>query len=229
VQFLRAIGFLVNTILIYLGLPLLGWGIRDLKGFFSLNQRLGYAIAIIAFSLAVGHVAIHIPESIRGGKGQEGKLVFRQRIVHLLVVLLLFGGLVFLPFGDRHNIGVMSLVPRARWAGLILFCLGFGLIFWSSVALGRLYSPEVTIQENHQLITSGLYRFIRHPRYLGGFILGIGFSFLYRSWIGLVLSFAFFVIILFRIRDEEAVMHREFGQVWEAYCERSWRLIPFLY
>jgi len=43
------------------------------------------------------------------------------------------------------------------------------------------------------------------------------------------LSSAFIGLILLRIRDEEALMRKEFGQEWDVYCEHSWRVIPFLY
>lgn len=79
------------------------------------------------------------------------------------------------------------------------------------------------------MITDGLYRFIRHPRYLGGLLQGIGLSLLFRSWIGLALTVIFLVTILFRIKDEEAMMSQAFGAEWETYCRRSWRLIPWLY
>jgi protein-S-isoprenylcysteine O-methyltransferase Ste14 len=226
---LRSLGFFINTLVIYLGAPLLGWGIDDLRGFFSLNQRLGYAVFIVALGLAVGYQAFDAPEGIRGSKGDEGKLVHRQSIIRVAVVLLLFGALIFLPFTDRRNIGVMVDSQAARWLGLVLFGLGMALVFWSGITLGRLYSAEVTTQKNHQLITSGLYRYIRHPRYLGALILAIGLSFLFRSWIGLAVSILFPSVLLSRIRDEEALMYEEFGQEWETYCKRSWRLIPFLY
>jgi protein-S-isoprenylcysteine O-methyltransferase Ste14 len=116
-----------------------------------------------------------------------------------------------------------------RWTGLVLATLGMGVIFWSGLTLGRLYSPEVTIQKNHRLITDGPYRLIRHPRYLGGAIQGIGLSLLFRSWIGIVLTFLFIVIVSFRIKDEEALMGREFREEWESYCKKSWRLIPGLF
>jgi len=102
-------------------------------------------------------------------------------------------------------------------------------VFWSGITLGRLYSADVTIQENHHLVTSGLYRYVRHPRYLGAVFLGVGLSLAFRSWTGLVLSSAFISLILLRIRDEEALIHKELGQELEVYCELSWRLIPFLY
>lgn len=79
------------------------------------------------------------------------------------------------------------------------------------------------------MITSGPYQLIRHPRYLGGILQGIGLSFLFRSWIRLSLTLIFLVIILFRIKDEEALMNREFNQEWKIYCQNTWHLVPLIY
>jgi protein-S-isoprenylcysteine O-methyltransferase Ste14 len=226
---LRSLGFFINTLVMYLGLPLLGWGVDDLGGFFSLSQRLGYTVLVVALGLAVAYQAFDAPEGITGSKGKKGKLVHRQSIIWVAGVLLLFAALMFLSFADRRNVGVIKDGQAARWAGLAFFGLGSGLVFWSGVALGRLYSGEVTLQEDHQLITSGLYHYVRHPRYLGAELLVIGLSLVFRSWIGLIASVAVLGALLFRIRDEEALMHKEFEQEWEAYCKHSWRLIPFLY
>jgi len=225
----RGVGSFLLTLVIYLGLPLVGWGLDDWNGFFSLPQMLGYSITIAAFGAVAGYQMIKRPEGLRGGKGQEGKFVSRQRIVRILVTGMLFGALVFVPLADRRNIGVMDSNDAARWLGLVFATLGMGLIFWSGLALGRLYSPEVTIQKDHHLVTDGPYHLVRHPRYLGGMIQGVGLSLLFRSWIGLGLTCLFIAIILFRIKDEEALMSREFGEGWEMYCKKSWRLIPFIW
>ena len=228
-KLLRGLGFFVSTLLLYLGLPLVGWGLDDLPGFFSLRQRLDYALLVAALGLAVGYQAIESPEGIRGSRGQEGKLVARQHVIRIAVELLLAGGLIFAAFADRRGIGVMPELRAARVAGLGLFGVGCGLVFWSGVALGRLYSPDVTLQQDHHLVTGGPYRLVRHPRYLGAILLGFGLALVFRSWIGLILACTFVALILARVRDEEALMHREFGPEWEAYCEHSWRLIPFAY
>ena len=228
-KYLRAVWFFLGTLGIYLVPPLLGWGIGDLGGFFSLYPRLGYAVLVGMLGLATGYQAVDTPEGVKGGKGEEDKRVRRQTVVKVVVILLMYGALAFMPFADRRNIGVMSEGQVARWPGLVLVGIGFALIFWSGFALGRFYSADVTIQRDHRLITTGPYRLIRHPRYLGAFLVAIGLSFLFRSWIGLVASVPFLGVLLFRIRDEESLLHREFGQEWEAYCRRSWRLIPYLY
>jgi protein-S-isoprenylcysteine O-methyltransferase Ste14 len=228
-KFLRAVLFFIATGLLYLGVPLLGWGLGDLSGYFSNNPRLGYAVVVGLFSLAVGVQAYGSTEGIRGGKGEEGKLVFRQRILRIVLELSLYIALFFIPFFDRHGIGVFSEESLARWVGVVLSALGFSLVFWSGVALGRQYSADVTIQKDHHLITSGVYRFIRHPRYLGVIALSVGMSCTFRSWIGLIVSVFFIAALIYRISDEEATMHKEFGNNWEAYCTHSWRLIPYIY
>jgi protein-S-isoprenylcysteine O-methyltransferase Ste14 len=228
-SFLRLVTFFIATGLLYLGIPLLGWGLDDVIGYFSNTARLGYALLVGLFSLAVGLQAFSSTEGIRGRKGEAGKFVFRQRIVRVVLVLSLYIALFFIPFFDRHAMGVFNDGSVARWLGVVLSALGFALVFWSGVVLGRQYSADVTIQKEHHLISSGVYRLIRHPRYLGIIALSIGISYVFRSWIGLIASLFFFAILIFRIRDEESMMHKEFGMQWEAYCKHSWRLIPYIF
>jgi protein-S-isoprenylcysteine O-methyltransferase Ste14 len=229
VKLLRAVMFFSATLLIYLGVTLLGWGLNDLKGYFSLPARMWYAVAVGLFSLAVGIQAYGSTEGIRGGRGEESKFVFRQRVVRIGLVLSLYIALFFIPFCDRRGIAVLNDGNIARWLGVGLAALGYALVFWSGLALGKQYSADVTIQAGHQLITGSIYRFIRHPRYLGVLALSIGISCVFHSWIGLAASVVFLAVILFRIRDEEVTMLQEFGTEWEDYCTRSWRLIPYIY
>jgi len=228
-KILRAVTFCAFTGLLYLGIPLLGWGLDDLVGYFSNGARFGYAVLVGLLSLAVGIQAFSSTDGIRGRKGEADKFVFRQRIVRIVLVLSLYIALFFIPFFDRYAIGVFDDGSLARWLGVVLSAVGFSLVFGSGLALGRQYSADVTIQMEHHLITSGVYQLIRHPRYLGIIALSIGISCVFRSWIGLLASLFFVAVLIFRIRDEEATMHKEFGMQWEAYCKRSWRLIPYIY
>jgi len=228
-KYLRGLLFFASTVLLYLGLPFLGWGINHLRGFFAVAPRMGYALVVLIFGLAVGYQGIDNPEGVRGGHGDESKRVRRQTVLAYALSWILFAVLFFLPFADRRAIGTPGIGLGARWAGVALCALGYTLIFWSGLSLGRLYSAEVTIQKDHRLITSGLYCYIRHPRYLGALCVAFGLSLTFRSWIGLLLSVLLPGLLLERIRDEEALMHQEFGREWEDYCGRSWRLIPWLY
>jgi len=229
-KILRSISSFFLTLIIYIGFPLLGWGLDDVPGFFSVSPLAGYSISIVAFGVLAGFLIQRTGGMGNAlGKGQADKFVPRQRAIRILITGMLFGALVFVPFADRRDIGVLADSPTLRWTGLVLANLGMGLIFWSGTALGRLYSPEVTLQSEHRLITDGPYRIIRHPRYLGGIVQGLGLSLLFRSWIGIILTLVFFLVVLFRIRDEETMMRAEFGAQWEAYCNKVPRLIPFIY
>jgi protein-S-isoprenylcysteine O-methyltransferase Ste14 len=216
-------------VLLYLGVPLVGWGLGDVGGFLSSAPRAAYAGIVALFGLAAAYQGAMGPEGIRGGSGQPGKLVRRQRVVRFVVVALLYLALFGLPFADRRGIAVMGGWPGARWIGAALLAAGCALIFWSGYSLGRQYSPEVTIQDQHRLITGGAYRTIRHPRYLGVIVFAFGLALLFRSWIGLAASLPVVGIILFRIEDEEKLLQREFAQEWESYAKRTWRLFPPLY
>jgi len=229
-KILQSVGFFFYVLAVYAGLPLLGWGVNDLPGFFSQAPRGGYILSIAFYGVVIGLMARR-PGGMGTvvGKGKEDKFIPRQRIVRILAALMLLGALFFLPFADRRGLAVLGSGTALRWAGLVLEILGMGIILWSGWALGRFYSPDVTLQEGHRLVTDGLYRLVRNPRYLGGIVQGFGLALLFRSWLGLALVFVFILIILFRIRDEEALMQREFGAEWEAYCQKSWRLIPYIY
>lgn len=228
-KYLRAVFFMFSTIGIYLGLVLLGWGFGDLKSYFSTWPRFGYAVVVVLFGLAIGWQAIDSPEGIEGGKGEETKLVRRETIVGGIITFLAFISLVGLPFLDRHAIAVFTESPTIRWLGLIIAAPGYALIFLSGLALGKQYSAEVTIQKDHQLITSGIYHYLRHPRYAGVLFVASGLSLLFRTWAGLIVTGVLLAALFLRIKDEETMLFKEFGQEWEQYCQVSWYLLPFIY
>ncbi len=225
----RSVLFFIATMLMYLGVSLLGWGLGGLGEFFASAPRQGYAIAVTLFSLAIAVQAFPGVEGIRGKKGEPGKYVFRQTVVRYIAEISMYLALFFIPFFDRRGVGVFAEVGGLRWLGVVFSLLGYGLIFWSGLVLGRQYSADVTLQENHHLITNSIYRYIRHPRYLGIIALSIGVACVFRSWVGLLATIYFLVLLLFRIRDEEATMHQEFGVEWEDYCQHTWRLLPYIF
>jgi hypothetical protein len=139
-KIIRVTGSLFYTLAIYVGLPIIGWGLDDLCGFFGTPQLLVYSISIAIFGLVYGYQMVRHPEGLRGGKGQDAKFVSRQRTVRILVTVMLLGTLVFVPFADRRGTGVMENSHIVRWLGLVLATLGMGLIFWSGLKLGRLYN-----------------------------------------------------------------------------------------
>jgi protein-S-isoprenylcysteine O-methyltransferase Ste14 len=215
----------VFTLVIYLGLPLAGWGLGDVRGFFSNPARLGLALFILVSAFAAAWQGLVIPED----QGQKEKRVGRQTVFLVLVQLLGAALLVLFGYCDRHGFAVLPENSWLRFFGLALTVLGGVIMFWSVLNLGRQYSAEVTIQKDHRLIASGLYGIIRHPRYLGLLILVLGSALVYRAWIGIAADLVLLVTLLWRISDEEKMLHKEFGSEWEAYRKRTRRLLPWIW
>jgi protein-S-isoprenylcysteine O-methyltransferase Ste14 len=228
-KLLRAAGIFFSTAVVYSAPSLLGWGAGHLPAFFASAPRVAYTVCLLVFSLLVGIQAYHSLEGIQDSPGRKETLIRRQTQVGALLVGLLVLGMFLLPFTSRKNIAVFPEYPVIGWVS-VLFCgLGYLLIFWSGWALGRQYSAEVVLQKDHQLITSGPYRLIRHPRYLGIVCLSLGLTLLFHSWIGLGISAIVLGLLLYRIWDEERLLRGQFGAAWQMYVHHSWRLIPYLF
>ncbi|MNL83369.1 hypothetical protein D3C87_2110000 [compost metagenome] len=70
---------------------------------------------------------------------------------------------------------------------------------------------------------------MRNPSYLGLLINLLGWALAFRSGVGIVLTVLTLIPLIARIRAEEALLHGQFGAEYEAYCARSWRLVPGIY
>jgi protein-S-isoprenylcysteine O-methyltransferase Ste14 len=216
--------FLIGIVL-FAGLPILSWGVTDLANFAASPTRLGYVVLVILLQAVV---AIKFPHTGQN-QGEGKKTVERQRIAVLLLQLFSLVIIIVAPYTDRRSIATLSELEFLRYPGLVLFALGFIAVNWAEATLGKQFSIQVTIQEDHQLVTQGLYRFVRHPRYLGIISFNLGIALIYRSWLALIFVVALALVLLWRIQDEETLMQQEFGADWEAYSKKSWRLIPYIY
>jgi protein-S-isoprenylcysteine O-methyltransferase Ste14 len=116
-----------------------------------------------------------------------------------------------------------------RWLGFVLYTAGGILRLAPVFVLGRRFSGLVAIQPEHRLVTSGLYGAIRHPSYLGLFILMLGWGVAFRSGLGVVIAVLSLVVVLARIHAEERLLSESFGAEYDAYRARTWRLIPHVY
>ena len=95
--------------------------------------------------------------------------------------------------------------------------------------LGRRFSGLVAIQPGHTLVTSGVYGVIPNPSYLGLLVNSLGWALAFRSGVGVLLTALIIPPLVARIRAEERLLRAQFGGEYDAYCARTWRLIPWLY
>ncbi len=123
----------------------------------------------------------------------------------------------------------LRLLSIQNTVGLALTVIGFTILF---VAMGTLWwshSPTLVIREGHQLITHGIYRFMRHPMYLGAITVCISVPVYASSLYGLLIMSALSPVFLNRIKIEERLLTDEFGDAYRAYMGTAKRLIPFIY
>lgn len=116
------------------------------------------------------------------------------------------------------------------YIGFILYLIGALLVLVARVQLGRFGTAELTTEDDHQLFTQGVYKYIRNPMYSGGLIATIGFCLVFRCIIILIIMFIYtFLVYRMRIVEEERILLEKFGNEFEEYKKKTKKLFPFLY
>ncbi len=182
---------LLGTV-IFAGLPLLGWGLTDLAGFASDPARLAYAVIVVVLQILA---AVVFPGA-GTGRGEGTETVRRQRVAILLLQVLSPAILIAAGYTDRRGILSIGDPQTIRYLGVLMFALGFVAVSWAEWSLGKQCSVQVTIQADHELVTDGPYRYLRHPRYLGILAFTIGISLTFNSWVALGLVVPLTIVLL---------------------------------
>jgi protein-S-isoprenylcysteine O-methyltransferase Ste14 len=202
----------------FLGLAILGWGGFD--AFFANPARIALVVATAAMVVA------GLLSSANLSTGEREDRSNRWVIGALGLIGLLSA---WLPaYTDRKEFWVLD-GDAVRWLGVALYVGGGALRLWPVFILGRRFSGLVAIQPGHMLVTDGLYSRIRNPSYLGLLILSLGWALAFRSGAGVLLAVLNIPPLIARMNSEERLLHAQFGQEYEAYRARTWRLLPGLY
>jgi len=116
-----------------------------------------------------------------------------------------------------------------RILGVALFIAVVCLYFVSRFTLGRFFSEAIRIKPEHRLITSGPYRFIRHPIYLGEILYFISIPVIFGSIYGFIVMLVLVPMLIFRIGVEERALVSKFGREYREYTQRIKKLIHCIY
>jgi protein-S-isoprenylcysteine O-methyltransferase Ste14 len=203
----------------YAGLAALGLG--GFAPFFS-TPALTALLAVTAALFAAAYFA--------GGNLSSGEREDRSNRWVIPAFGLISIALAYAPaYCDRANIWTID-GDAVRWIGVALFALGGALRLWPVFVLGHRFSGLVAIQTGHRLVTSGVYRVIRHPSYLGLLVSSVGWALAFRSGVGLALAALLLAPTVARIRAEERLLAQAFGAEYEAYRARTRsKLLPGIY
>jgi len=151
-----------------------------------------------------------------------GRLAF---LLSALIVAVLLAGRRW------HSVLNLPLVGGGwirYWIAVALVVAGLGFSMWARAVLADNWSGWVTVKQGHELIQSGPYRRIRHPIYTGVLLAILGSGLAAGQLRGLVALVITFIAIWLKLRTEERVMQREFGERYAGYKAVSWALIPYV-
>lgn len=121
-------------------------------------------------------------------------------------------------------------LPSWRLALSILFLFLADLLSWTAPrALGRQWRFDAALSADHQLVTWGPYRFIRHPIYTSMFCILLGTGFLVTPLLLFALAIVVFIIgTEIRVRVEDHLLAGHFGDTFQQYRRSTPAYIPFL-
>lgn len=157
---------------------------------------------------------------------RESRLSRATHIIPLMIAIALLA----LP-DHRDGWFYARILPQstaAYWIGVGMLVAGLAFSIWARRRLGRNWSGTVTLKENHELIRTGPYRWVRHPIYTGLLFGFLGTAVSLCEWRGLAAIALATVALLLKIRLEEDWMIETFGDSYRRYRADVRALVPFV-
>ncbi len=147
----------------------------------------------------------------------------------LLLVLTVTSIAVYGLAPARLSWAALPLPEWVRWSGVGLVCVAFALLGWAQSALGRNWSIRVQVLQEHELVVTGPYRWVRHPMYTAGLLTNVAVLLCSANWLvgGSWLAMHAWQFVG-RIPLEEDLMVQQFGDAYRDYMRQTGRLLPKL-
>jgi protein-S-isoprenylcysteine O-methyltransferase Ste14 len=180
---------------------------------------LAATVAMLVIRAPHGHRSSTVPVERR----QRGTLELVLLTIGwtAFLVLLVWIATPLFSFADYP----LHAVPLA--VGSVLLAIGLWLFYRSHADLGTNWSITLELREQHQLVTHGIYRRLRHPMYAALLIYSVGQALVVPNWLaGPSYAVAMVLLIALRVRPEERMMLEKFGTDYEKYKAGTKRLIP---
>lgn len=132
------------------------------------------------------------------------------------------------------QVGTLDYKKYMSLSSLRFFGLFFNIAFswfqvWAYKSLGENYSQDILVLKNHELVTKGPFKLIRHPQYLGQILSDVGAALALLSYIVLpVVLFLEIPLLVLRAREEDKLLSKHFKDRFDNYRKKSGFLLPFI-
>jgi protein-S-isoprenylcysteine O-methyltransferase Ste14 len=187
-----------------------------------------YRIAVLV--VFFGAMSIGVYHRWRAHSGE--KFDRRQEGLALAVVLRLAGlvlwvaAILFLAWPAAIAWAQAPLADWLRWSGAAFGLAGIGMMYWTMTNLGKNLTDTVATRADATLVTSGPYRYVRHPFYVTAALLMIAAALLSANWLIAASGFAVIALLVMRTSKEEQKLVEKFGDAYREYMARTGRFLP---
>jgi protein-S-isoprenylcysteine O-methyltransferase Ste14 len=180
--------------------------------------------------------AFNVKKDIRGGFSSVWRQYWLLRLVGLIVVVFVAARIAAgtAPYANLDRIFSNSILNPLfpslllGWISAALTVIGVGFAIWARVNLGRNWSPRPAVKESHELVTTGAYKYVRHPIYTGLILMAFAMA-LTGSISGICVFIFAGVVFILRINKEEKLMLELFPNEYPSYQKRTKKLVPYIW
>ena len=187
---------------------------------------------LVFVMLAVGWYVIRYKYARRSRREKILRTDRGPRETALLLISLTGLGivpLVYVATGIPH-FAAYTFHPVQAWLGLFVAIAALVMFHLTHRALGRNWSISLDVREDHQLVTHGIYRRVRHPMYSAFWLWAVAQALLLPNWVAGFSGLVGFGSLYFgRIAREERMMLETFGDGYRAYMARTGRIFPSIF
>jgi protein-S-isoprenylcysteine O-methyltransferase Ste14 len=194
-----------------------------------MNSDQTFRVLLVAGSLILFPIAFYhrLKSQATGEKldrRQEGLFIlFTLRPVALIATLGVIAWMVNPLWMAWSSV---ALPAWLRWVGVGVGVAGGALLVWAMSSLGKNLTDTVVTRKDHTLVTSGPYRFVRHPFYDAAALYFLAVSLMTANWFLFLTCALVFALIVVRTRREEERLLARFGDDYRKYMERTGRFLP---
>ena len=184
-----------------------------------------------AFLLVWGISAFFVKQDVRGGGWQRFWVFWVLRLAAAAIIIFAavrLGRRADYPAAVFFSHPLFTPTLILGWTGALLTAIGISFAIWARVNLGRNWSSRPTMKEQHELVTTGPYAYVRHPIYTGIMLAALGTAIM-SSIFGILMLIFISIFFALRINKEEKIMLELFPNRYPEYQKHTKRLLPFVW